>query len=324
MQLEQRSLPIEKIETNTCGFTNPRTYLGDIEDLKRSILDEGLLVNPTVWETVVKGKTHYVVLLGHRRLAAIKQIREEAQKEGAEVPFEEVVCSVTGASADLESAMSIALIDHVHNETLNPADTAQAVAKLVEKTGNQTRVGEMLSKSQPWVSIYLNLYRGLIPLALEALRVGGIKVNQAKKLAAILNPDKTPDVQAQEIELERMMGRDASGEPSSHESGENEPPKRLRAKTQRTKGEVEALRVRFSEMDKENGEVDAEYRAAVSKVLSWYFCQIDDEQVLFSAPVELAPAPSPAPVRPVEATTETPAAAPVKKRRRIADVVAGE
>ena len=29
MQLEQRSLPIEKIETNTCGFTNPRTYLGD-------------------------------------------------------------------------------------------------------------------------------------------------------------------------------------------------------------------------------------------------------------------------------------------------------
>jgi ParB/RepB/Spo0J family partition protein len=301
MQLEQRSIPFDKIETNVCGFNNPRTYLGDISDLVSSIEEEGLLVNPTVWETIVKGKTRYIVLLGHRRMEAVKQIREKAEQAGEEV-FDEVTCSVT--ENDLEGAMSIALIDHVHNETLNPADTAQAVAKLVEKTGNQTKVGEMLSKSQPWVSIYLNLYKGLIPAALEALRVGNLKVNQAKKLAAMLNPDKTPDIAAQEAALERILKKEPA-EPT--EQGGEKP--RQRAKTHRAKREVEALRVRLAEMDKDNGEVDAEYRAVVAKVVSWYFCQIDDEEVSFSSPEVAAANPK------VEEEEEEVVEAPKKKRR---------
>jgi len=300
MQLEQRSIPFDKIETNVCGFSNPRTYLGDISDLVSSIEEEGLLVNPTVWETIIKGKTRYIVLLGHRRMAAIKLIREKAEKAGEEV-FDELTCSVT--ENDLEGAMSIALIDHVHNETLNPADTAQAVAKLVEKTGNQTKVGEMLSKSQPWVSIYLNLYRGLIPAALEALRVGNLKVNQAKKLAAMLNQDKTPDVEAQEAALERILKKEPA---ETTEPGEKP---RQRAKTHRAKKEVEALRVRLAEMDKDNGEVDAEYRAIVAKVVGWYFCQIDDEEVSFSSPEVAAANPR------VEEPEEEVAEAPKKKRK---------
>jgi ParB-like chromosome segregation protein Spo0J len=318
-QLEQRSIPFDRLESNVHGFTNPRTYLGDVSELKSSIEENGLTVNPTVWETVVKGKTHYVLLMGHRRVEAIRQIRAEAEEAGSAIPFEEVVCSVT--DADIEGALSIALLDHVHSETLNPADTAQAVARLVERTGNQTRVGDMLSKSQPWVSIYLNLYRGLIPAALEALRVGNIKVNQAKKLAAMLNADKTPNSAAQEAELERILRKDAETE----EAGPNDEPVRQRVKTHRAKKEMEALRVRMAEMDQENGDVDAEYRAAVTRVLSWYFCQLDDEAICFSASAATAAedahvaTPVAAPEEVVEeADTDT---VPKKKRKRIADAV---
>ena len=307
MQLEQRSVPFEKIETNQYGFVNPRTYLGDITELKKTIEEKGLLVNPVIWETQVKGKVHYIVLIGHRRVESIRQIRAEVEATGGTPPYEDLTCSVF--DGDLEGAMSIALIDHLQHKSLNPADLAQAVTKLVEKVGNQSKVGEILGMSQENVSVYYKLFRNLIPAVLEALRINKIKVSQARKLATLINSDKTPNAAAQEAELERMTAK-----PSDEADNKPAEPVRQRAKTHRSKHEVETLRVRLAQMDKDNGEVDAEYRQNLGKFLKWYFCSIDDEEVCFSSPETAASAPK------VE-KTEEPADAP-KKKRRIADVVA--
>ena len=99
-------------------------------------------------------------------------------------------------------------MDNVQRESLNPADQAEAVFKLANQIGNQEKVGNMLGKSQPWVSNYVNLYRCLIPRALDALRHEQIKVNQAKKLAMMVNPDKTPDVAAQEQALDLLLNNE--------------------------------------------------------------------------------------------------------------------
>ncbi len=308
MQLEQRSVPFEKIETNQYGFVNPRTYLGDVTELKKTIEEKGLLVNPVVWETQVKGKVHYIVLIGHRRVESIRQIRMEVEAKGETPPYEDLTCSVF--DGDLEGAMAIALIDHLQHKSLNPADLAQAVTKLVEKVGNQEKVGSILGMSQENVSVYYKLFRNLIPAVLEALRINKIKVTQARKLATLVNSDKTPDVAAQEAELERLTAK------PSDEAANNAPaePVRQRAKTHRSKHEVEELQVRLAQMDRDNGEVDAEYRQSLGKFLNWYFCKVDDEEICFSSPETAASAPK------VEKTEEP--VEPPKKKRRIADVAA--
>lgn len=303
-QLEQRSIPFEKIETNTCGFVNPRTYLGDVSELKTTIKEQGLLSNPTVWETTVKGKSHYVVLMGHRRIDALTKIREEAEAEGTPGIYDELTCSVY--QGDLEGAMAIALLDHLQHKSLNPADIAQAVAKLVEKTGNQTKAGEILAIKQPTVSGYLNLYRGAIPAVLEALRVQQIKLNQAKKIAALLNADKTPNAEAQEAELERLL------HPPTEADAQDGTPARQRTKTYRSKREVEELRTQVAQMDKECGEVDAEYRQNLGKFIKWFFCQVESEAVIFSSPEAAASAPK------VDQPAEVPAVEEKPKKRRIA------
>lgn len=306
VQLDQRILEIGQIEVNTCGYKNARTILGDVTELKLAIKEKGLLSPPVVWETTHKGKTHYVLLAGHRRLEAISQLRREAHETGSELPFEELTCSIYEGS--LDGAMTAGLVDNVQRESLNPADQAEAVYKLASQVGNQEKVGHMLGKSQPWVSNYVNLYRCLIPQALDALRQEQIKVNQAKKLAMLVNQDKTPDVAAQTAELDRLLNKD---EEKQEESKDKDPP-RQRAKTYRSKGEVEELRTKLAEAIQEDPDLDTQYRQHFQHFIRWFFCEVPNEEVLFSTSLEgkvSAEAPE------VQVEVEAP-----KKKRRLADL----
>lgn len=304
-QLDQRILNIGQIEVNTCGYRNARTILGDVSELKSAIKEKGLLSPPVVWETVVKGKTHYVLLAGHRRLEAISQLRQEAHDAGEELPFEELTCSIY--EGQLDGAMTAGLVDNVQRESLNPADQAEAVFKLASQIGNQEKVGNMLGKSQPWVSNYVNLYRCLIPQALDALRHEQIKVNQAKKLAMLVNQDKTPDVAAQTAALDRLLSKEEEKEDDSKEKE----PTRQRAKTYRSKGEVEELRTKLAEAIQEDPELDTQYRQHFQHFVRWFFCEVPTDDVLFSTSLsgEVASAEEP------EVEVEAP-----KKKRRLADL----
>lgn len=307
-QLDQRVLSIAQIEVNTCGYKNARTILGDVSELRKAIKEKGLLSPPVVWETTVKGKTHYVLLAGHRRLEAISQLRQEAHDAGEELPFEELTCSIY--EGPLDGALTAGLVDNVQRESLNPADQAEAVHKLANQVGNQEKVGQMLGKSQPWVSNYVNLYRCLIPQALDALRHEQIKVNQAKKLAMLVNQDKTPDVAAQTAELDRLLNKE---EEKQEESKDKDPP-RQRAKTYRSKGEVEELRTKLAEAIQEDPGLDIQYRQHFQHFIRWFFCEVPSEEVLFSTSLNHEPATSEEPQVEVEAP---------KKKRRLSDLQAG-
>jgi len=307
-QLDQRVLSISQIEVNTCGYKNARTILGDVSELRKAIKEKGLLSPPVVWETTVKGKTHYVLLAGHRRLEAISQLRQEAHEAGEEIPFEELTCSIY--EGPLDGALTAGLVDNVQRESLNPADQAEAVHKLANQVGNQEKVGQMLGKSQPWVSNYVNLYRCLIPQALDALRHEQIKVNQAKKLAMLVNQDKTPDVAAQQAELDRLLNKE---EEKPEESKDKDPP-RQRAKTYRSKGEVEELRTKLAEAIQEDPGLDQEYRQHLQHFIRWFFCEVPSDDVILSTSLNHEPATSEEPQVEVEAP---------KKKRRLADLQAG-
>lgn len=310
-QLDQRILQFEQIETNVCGYRNARTILGDVSELKSAIQEKGLLTPPVVWETTHKGKTRYVLLAGHRRLEALSQLRQEALDAGKELPFEDLTCSIY--DGPLDGAMTIGLVDNVQRESLNPADQAEAVFKLASQIGNQEKVGHMLGKSQPWVSNYVNLFRCLIPEALDALRHEQIRVNQAKKLAMMVNADKTPDVAAQQAELDRLLDKD--GESDQPTENTNQEPARQRTKTYRSKKDAEELRTKLAEAIAEDPGLDAQYRQHLQHFLRWFFCEVQSEDVLFSSSLTTGMSVS-------QETQEevTPEAAAPKKRRRLADV----
>lgn len=312
-QLDQRILGIEQIEVNTCGYHNARTFLGDLTELRDSIREKGLLTPPVVWETTIKGKTHYVLLAGHRRLEAIRQIREEMQ--GEELPFDELTCSVY--DGPLDGAMTAGLVDNIQRESLNPADQAEAVYKLTMRVGNQEKVGHMLGKSQPWVSNYVSLYRCLIPEAMDALRREQIRVNQAKKLAMMVLPDKTPDVEAQTAALNLMLNPD-DGEGREPEASQ---PKEERAKTSRSKKEVSELAAELRRLLLEDQEFDVQYRRHLLHMIRWFYCEIETAQIVNSSSMEVAPPELPEAPEPAKEEAE-PTPEPPKKKRRLADVKA--
>lgn len=308
-QLDQRTLQFEQIETNVCGYRNARTLLGDVSELKEAIKEKGLLTPPVVWETTHKGKTRYVLLAGHRRLEALNQLRQESLDAGEELPFDDLTCSIYEGT--LDGAMTIGLIDNVQRESLNPADQAEAVFKLASQIGNQERVGHMLGKSQPWVSNYVNLFRCLIPQALDALRHDQIRVNQAKKLAMMVNTDKTPAVESQQAELHRLLNKE---EEAPAESTPSQEPARERPKTYRNKKEVEELRTKLAEAITEDPTLDAQYRRHLQHFIRWFFCEVSSEDVVASSSL-VGAAVEEAPVAVQEAAP---------KKRRLVDLKSAE
>jgi len=299
-QLDQSVFPIEMIEVGTCGFRNCRTHLGDLTDIKSSIVNKGLIVPPIVWDTVYKGKPHKVLLCGHRRFAAIQQIRRDAEAAGGEVdlPFVDITCSVFEGT--LQEATAISLVDNIQHESLNPADMAEAVTMLVEQLGNQIEAGKVLSKSQPWVSNYVSIFRGLISPALEALRQGQITSTQAKKLAMLLNPDKTPNVAVQTEALERLTRTGGGAEDGDEKVAK---PVSNRPKTHRAKSEMEELRKNLALSITEDPTLNVQYRINLGNFLKFFFCEADAESALMNDFPEIV------------AAEVAPAAETTKKRR---------
>ena len=275
-QLETKPILLSQIHSNIEGLVNARTSFPHLEELKESIMVDGLL-NPLIiaeptneWDF-----EDYVLIAGESRLRAIKMIRDEWFEENPEedeedAPFEEITCAIY--SGDLSGAIVLALVDNLKRENLNPADEAEAVYRLVEKIGNQSQVAEMLGMSQPSVSNKYNLKRNLISEAFDALRDGRLKLPKAKKLSKVLNDDKTPNVEVQAQILEEILEQDA-------EIPEGE--ERRRIKTYRSKKEVEELRqVAATALDLRE-EVDVDHRRSLHQFLRWYFCEIDSDTMLF-------------------------------------------
>ena len=262
-QLTIEEIPFEEIQLNAHGLRNSRSSVGDISTLTASIEENGLIDPMVIWRPT-EGTN--VLLAGYRRHAALQQIRENN-------PAAFNTLNVSVFEGSLEEALGKNLEENIQRQNLNPADEAEAVCRLYEKLGDQKEVAAIIGMSQPWVSQRLNLFRGLIPQALECLRGGVINLTVARKISRMLLQDGNPDEGAQLIALEKIQGDTAD----EIEAGEG----RARAKTYRTKREVDELELFVSQIDDDIA-VDEQHLDSVKAVISWFRCQVDSEDLLFN------------------------------------------
>ena len=272
-QLKLKKFKFEDIELNVDGFQNCRKAdIYDVKELKESIKREGLLNPPIV--RVYKdddGEQRIVLLAGYRRYQAISEERNTRKEAGESTAkfYDMIQCTVFSGS--LDEALALNLSENMQRQKLNHADQCEAIAKLVERVGNQEQVSGMLSISQPQVSVMTSTYLGLCKMGLEALRHGNIRLNLAKRLARYLKEDGSPDVKKQEEILEEIL--------TAKDGSLPEDAQRKRAKTYRSKREVEELRALLA--NAEGDEVDADYRKVSMQWCKWYFCELNTDTMLY-------------------------------------------
>ncbi len=138
--MDVRSIPLEEL----LPPLYPVRRVADDEkmaELARSIQVNGLL-HPLV---VIPEDGNYRILAGHRRFIAVSGLR-----------WEEVPCNVIGAQRQLARMVSIE--ENLVREGVNPVDLGWYFRHLCENEHmTQVEIGQLLGKSQPWVSQFIRL-----------------------------------------------------------------------------------------------------------------------------------------------------------------------
>lgn len=134
-----RWIPIEEIETNP---DQPRSSVGDLTDLTRSIESKGilepLLVRPS-------GDGRYMIIAGERRFRA-----------AIEAGLTEVPCIELEVSNP--EMMELALIENLHRKDLHPFEEAEGYAALAREPGyTQQKIADAVGKSRVSITEALSL-----------------------------------------------------------------------------------------------------------------------------------------------------------------------
>src|SRR5262245_52847653 len=134
-----RWIPIEEIETNP---GQPRTSVGDLSELVRSIESKGilepLLVRPA-------GDGRYTIIAGERRYRA-----------AIEAGLTEVPCIELEVSNP--EMMELALIENLHRKDLHPFEEAEGYAALAREPGyTQQKIADAVGKSRVSITEALSL-----------------------------------------------------------------------------------------------------------------------------------------------------------------------
>ncbi|MFD9793417.1 ParB/RepB/Spo0J family partition protein [Streptomyces sp. NPDC059070] len=174
-------LPVGRISQNP---DNPREELRDLEGLAESIREVGLVTAITVASVEaylrerperaddLEPDTRFIVIDGHRRLAAARL---------AGVPTVRVSVDNALVSTD-ESLLEAAFVANVHRDDMNPLEQAQALKKLVEFYGSQSRAAKRLGIAQSTISSKLSVL-DLAPELQADLLEGRRKVEHVRNLS---------------------------------------------------------------------------------------------------------------------------------------------
>lgn len=123
---------------------NVRSSLGDLDELTASIRSVGL-VQPLVVTPLDRDDERFVVMAGHRRLAAAKR-----------VPLLHVPCVIRPDLAE-HHAVEVMLVENLQRLQLNPIEEAQGYAVLRHMGRTQTQISVQLGVSVGRVSQRLAL-----------------------------------------------------------------------------------------------------------------------------------------------------------------------
>ncbi len=160
-----------------------------LESLAASIREHGV-VQPLVVQPLSAGR--YQLIAGERRWRAAQL---------AELITVPVVVSETPS----EDRLTLALVENLQREDLNPIEAARAFAALIERGWNQRRIAERIGKSRPAVANQLRLLQ--LPDALqEQVAAGALSEGHARAL--LLAPAARREQLAKAVIAERLSVRE--------------------------------------------------------------------------------------------------------------------
>jgi len=198
-------IPLSLIEPNA---EQPRTSLGNIEELAASIREKGVLEPILVRAT---GPNHYQIISGERRY------RAAMLAELDEIPAIEL-------DVDDQETLEIALIENIQRKDLTPFEEAEGLMLLQQKFGyTHDRISHVIGKSRSTVTETLMIND--IPDRIQAMaREAGIS-----NKSILVQIARAGSEQAMEQALRRLAAGDLSREQLRKET-KNEPKKAGRPK----------------------------------------------------------------------------------------------
>lgn len=183
-------LPIEPIALSALqhagfGLEQYRGDLVNIQDLVDSIRNDGLTTPPIVWRDAKETKGQCVIVDGHRRVAALRAMRDKWDLANGEFPIDPVLCVMTSGPLRQVQWLQVA---HRLDSNISPPDNRGDQAVLMsllmqpEFGYSETEIRDLLGESQPWASFSWKYTTALCPAALDRFRHGTITQAQADKL----------------------------------------------------------------------------------------------------------------------------------------------
>jgi ParB/RepB/Spo0J family partition protein len=161
---------------------NCRKEYTEIEDLKQSIIEDGLLQpigvslkNPG---TDTEGQKYFLVY-GFRRYFAIAKIREELGLDAY------ATIDVVLNEGNLEDLRVRNLKENIERKSLTTFEIAQQVKRLVLAGLEQREIATRLGRNQSWVSYHHKVATQLSTQAQQALKSGDITLEQALHIADV-------------------------------------------------------------------------------------------------------------------------------------------
>jgi ParB/RepB/Spo0J family partition protein len=175
MATAELTLPIDRIKGDPNNIRT-KVQVKPIEGLAESIAESGLL-QPLVVRTL-DDSDDYMVIAGHRRLAAIGQLVDAGRHDG-QVP----VIIRNGATTDADVTVW-QLVENLQREDIDPLDEAAGYMRLLEFDMSQADIARKIGRSRAHVTKRLALL-ALPTKAQTALRKGDITIERALDIAAL-------------------------------------------------------------------------------------------------------------------------------------------
>lgn len=157
-------LPLERIVHHPANVR--KGVVTDVDDLAASITSVGILQPLVVFRAPAKPGT-YVVLAGHRRLAAARMLG-----------LREVPCVVRDDAATINEQTVIMLVENLQRSDLGPVEKAEAFGALRDRGLSANQIARRVGLSQGAISYFLTLL-DLDDHTLEDVRNGRVQVTHA-------------------------------------------------------------------------------------------------------------------------------------------------
>jgi len=211
-----KNIPVDKIEPNP---HQPRQEFDPdkMEELTRSIQQQGV-IEPVVLQPA-ENQTH-TLIAGERRWRAACQAE-----------LDSIPAIIRDVSA--EQSLSVALIENIQREDLNPIEEARAYKKLkINQDLSQAEVAELVGKNRPTVANRLRLLQ-LPEAAKEALVDEKITAGHARALLALEEDEKIVAVLEKIIskelnvrQTEKLIQAEKSKDKTKEETGSDKKEKK--------------------------------------------------------------------------------------------------